>query len=255
MALQTPEKSRRIIRRATGFARHPSDTHNTSAAVPMLSQAVEDYLKTIYQVRRNEEPVSTSEIARALHVSSASVTNMVKRLARMNLVEHESYRGVRLTEPGEKIALEIVRHHRLLELYLREVMGYSWDKVHQEAEHLEHHISEEFEDKLDEMLGYPTHDPHGDPIPTREGKIARISSHPLSKVEVGTSVVIQRVSDDNPDMLNYLEKMDLLPGATLKVVEKKPFDGPIKVRIRDVEHLLGYRIANRIFVDAETDRS
>lgn len=221
----------------------------------MLSQAVEDYLKVIYQLQEGGRPVSTSDIARSLDVSAASVTNMIKRLAQLSLVEYESYRGVKLTHTGEKVALEIIRHHRLLELYLREVMGYSWHMIHKEAEHLEHHISEEFEEKLDELLGYPTHDPHGDPIPTREGEIAEITSDPLADVEPGSSVVIQRVSDADPDMLIYLEEMGLLPGTTLVVVEKAPFHGPIKVRIRGSERVVGHRIATNIFVDTETDKA
>ncbi len=215
----------------------------------MLSQAVEDYLKTIYKLQNGSEIVSTSDIARRMSVSSASVTNMVKRLAQMGLVEYESYRGVTVTPTGQKVALEIIRHHRLLELYLKEVMGYSWEKVHEEAEHLEHHISEEFEDKLDEMLGFPTHDPHGDPIPTREGDIAEITTDSLATFDAGHSVVIQRVSDADPEMLSYLEAMGLLPGTVLDIVEKAPFRGPITLRLGDSEHLVGYNVASNVYVE------
>lgn len=215
----------------------------------MLSQAVEDYLKTIYKLQNGSDIVSTSDIARTMSVSSASVTNMVKRLAQMGLVEYESYRGVTVTSTGKKVALEIIRHHRLLELYLREVMGYPWDKVHQEAEHLEHHISEEFEDKLDEMLGFPTHDPHGDPIPTREGEIAESTTDPLANFEPGEIVVIQRVSDSDPEMLSYLEKIGLMPGALLEILGKAPFHGPITILVQGNEHVVGYRIASNVFVE------
>lgn len=215
----------------------------------MLSQAVEDYLKTIYKLQQGVESVSTSDIARAMNVSAASVTNMVKRLAQLGLVEYESYRGVTVTRTGEKVALEIIRHHRLLELYLKEVMGYSWDKVHEEAEHLEHHISEDFENKLDELLGYPTHDPHGDPIPTREGEIAESTSDPLADVEPGRNVTIQRVSDSDPEMLRYLEQIGLLPGANVAIVEKAPFHGPITIRIGGSEQIVGHRIASNVFVE------
>jgi DtxR family Mn-dependent transcriptional regulator len=215
----------------------------------MLSQAVEDYLKTIYKLQNGSDIVSTSDIARTMSVSSASVTNMVKRLAQMGLVEYESYRGVTVTSTGKKVALEIIRHHRLLELYLREVMGYPWDKVHQEAEHLEHHISEEFEDKLDEMLGFPTHDPHGDPIPTREGEIAESTTDPLANFEPGEIVMIQRVSDSDPEMLSYLEKIGLMPGALLEIVSKAPFHGPITILAQGIEHVVGYRIASNVFVE------
>ncbi len=215
----------------------------------MLSQAVEDYIKTIYRIRERGDTASTSDIARALNVSAASVTNMAKRLAQMGLTEYEPYQGVRLTDTGNKVALEIIRHHRLLELYLRNVMGYPWDKVHEEAELLEHHISEEFEQKIDEMLGHPTHDPHGDPIPTREGEIAEHNTNPLAAVAAGLHVAIERVSDEDPALLNHLESLGLLPGATLEVVGKEPFEGPLKIRVGEREHMLGYRIANHIFVE------
>lgn len=214
----------------------------------MLSQAVEDYLKAIYKLQSDDGTVSTSEIARRMNVSSASVTNMVKRLAQMGLVTHQSYRGVTLTSTGEKVALEIIRHHRLLELYLKEVLGYPWHKIHEEAEHLEHHISEEFENKLDELLGYPTHDPHGDPIPTREGEIAERSTDPLANAEPGTSVAVQRVSDADADLLTYLEEIGLLPGTRVVIVEKAPFNGPITLRIEDRQCVVGYEVAKSIFV-------
>lgn len=213
----------------------------------MLSQAVEDYLKTIYTLQ-GEEAASTSDIARAMEVSSASVTNMVKRLASMGFVEYQSYKGVTLTPSGEKIALEIIRHHRLLELYLKEMMGYSWEKLHEEAEHLEHHISEEFEDKIEELLGYPTHDPHGDPIPTRDGKIAAPANNPLAQAEAGELLMVHRVSDRDPELLTYLESIGLLPRATVEIMGKAPFDGPLTVRIGDTEQVIGHNIASHIFV-------
>jgi DtxR family Mn-dependent transcriptional regulator len=213
----------------------------------MLSQAVEDYLKVIYKLQ-GSNAVSTTEIARALDVSAASVTNMVKRLAQMNLAEYQSYKGVRLTEAGCKIALEIIRHHRLLELYLKEVMGYSWENIHEEAEHLEHHISEEFESKIEEMLGYPTHDPHGDPIPTREGEVAATVDDPLSEAEPGQTVVIHRVSDSDPVLLHYLEELELMPRNEVTILEKAPFDGPLTIRIGTHTRTIGYAIATKIFV-------
>jgi len=218
----------------------------------MVSQAVEDYLKTIYKLQ-NEGPVSTTEIARVMNVSSASVTNMVKRLAGMRLLEHRSYRGVTLTPAGEKIALEIIRHHRLLELYLKEVMGYSWQKLHEEAEHLEHHISEEFEDKIEALLGYPTHDPHGDPIPTREGIIGETATDPLSAIEEGHVVVVRRVSDTDPELLHYLEEIGLMPRTELEVLEKAPFEGPITLRIEGRERIIGHGVASRVFVSPPED--
>lgn len=213
----------------------------------MLSQAVEDYLKTIYKLQ-GEGAVSTTDIAKALSVSSASVTNMIKRLAGMKLVEYKSYKGVKLTEAGEKIALEIIRHHRLLETYLKEVLGYSWDQMHEEAEHLEHHISEEFEDKIDALLGYPTHDPHGHPIPTRDGQILEIATVPLAHSQPGQTVTIQRISDDNIDLLHYLEEIGLLPQTTITLIKKDPFNGPLTIQLGGTEKIIGHEVACNVFV-------
>lgn len=213
----------------------------------MLSQAVEDYLKTIYKLQ-DEGSVSTTDIARSLEVSSASVTNMVKRLAEMKMVAYQSYKGVRLTEAGEKIALEIIRHHRLLETYLKEVLGYSWEQMHTEAEQLEHHISEEFEDKIDELLGFPTHDPHGHPIPSRDLQIVEAATIPLAQAEPGQTVHIHHVSDGDSDLLHYLEDLGLLPQASVEIVEKAPFNGPLTLRIGDEDHIVGHEVASNVFV-------
>lgn len=213
----------------------------------MLSQAVEDYLKTIYKLQ-DEGSVSTTDIARSLEVSSASVTNMVKRLAEMKMVAYQSYKGVRLTEAGEKIALEIIRHHRLLETYLKEVLGYSWEQMHTEAEQLEHHISEEFESKIDELLGYPTHDPHGHPIPTRDLQIIEAETIPLTQAEPGRTLHIHHVSDGDSDLLHYLEDLGLLPQASVEIVEKAPFNGPLTLRIGGEDHIVGHKVASNVFV-------
>ena len=213
----------------------------------MLSQAVEDYLKAIYKLQ-GDSTVSTTDIAKAMDVSSASVTNMVKRLDQMGLVVYQSYKGARLTDAGCKIALEIIRHHRLLELYLKEVMGYSWADLHKEAEHLEHHISEEFEDRIDQMLGYPTHDPHGDPIPTRDGKVAPTIVDQLSDAEAGEPLEVKRVSDSDPELLHYLEDLGLLPGAKVQILKKEPFDGPISIKIEDTPKTVGFVVAQKVFV-------
>ena len=213
----------------------------------MLSQAVEDYLKAIYKLQ-GDGAASTSDIAKAMKVSSASATNMVKRIAQMGLAKHESYRGVTLTETGRKVALEIIRHHRLLETYLKEVMGYSWENLHEEAEQLEHHISEEFEDKIEAMLGYPTHDPHGDPIPTRDGQIAATTTDALADAEVGLPLTIERVSDEDPELLTYLESLGLLPRTAVTILEKAPFDGPIKLAVGEKEETIGFSVARSMFV-------
>lgn len=216
----------------------------------MLSQAVEDYLKTIYKLQ-STGAVSTTDIARMLDVSSASVTNMVKRLSQMKMVEYQSYKGVRLTEAGEKIALEIIRHHRLLETYLKEMLDYSWEQMHEEAERLEHHISEEFEEKIDALLGYPTHDPHGHPIPTRDLQITEPTTVPLAQTEPGQSVVIHHVSDADAQLLLYLEKIGLLPQSAVEVLEKAPFNGPLTLRIGEQEQIVGHEVANNVFVTEE----
>lgn len=221
----------------------------------VLSQAVEDYIKSIYRLESENqgEGVSTTNIAENLGVSSASVTNMIKRLASMGLVEYESYYGATLTSPGKKIALEIIRHHRLLELYLKEVMGYSWDEVHDEAENLEHHISERFEEKIAELLDHPTHDPHGDPIPSKDGIMPEIAGKPLVEADEGDELMVGRVIDQNPELLRYLEKVGLIPGVTIKIIEKAPFKGPISVDISGRVQAIGHEVGLNIFVISAND--
>ncbi len=183
-----------------------------------------------------------------MDVSSASATNMIKRLSKMGLVDYQSYKGAALTNSGRKIALEIIRHHRLLELYLLEVMGYSWDEVHDEAEKLEHHISEQFEDKIAELLDNPTHDPHGDPIPTKEGVMPELDAEPLGDADSETTYIVSRVKDQDPEVLRYLEKIGLLPGVKVTLQEKAPFNGPLSILVEETEQTIGYEIANKIFV-------
>jgi len=214
----------------------------------VLSQAVEDYLKTIYKLESEGVGASTTKIAEAMDVSSASATNMIKRLSKMGLVDHRSYKGARLTKTGKKIALEIIRHHRLLELYLLEVLGYSWDEVHDEAEKLEHHISEQFEDKIAELLNDPDYDPHGDPIPTKEGVMPEMETVPLIKAREDQTYIISRVKDQDPDLLRYLEKIGLLPGTKIRIIEKAPFKGPVTLLVEDTEQALGFDVAKNIFV-------
>ncbi len=213
---------------------------------PLLSPAVQDYLKAIYKLEKDK--ASTTDLARALGVSSASVTSMMQRLAKAKLVEYESYRGVRLTEAGEKIALEILRHHRLLETYLKEVLGYSWAEMHEEAERLEHHISEEFEQRIDALLGYPTHDPHGHPIPSADLELTEAATTPLVQIEAGQTVRILQVSDTDAERLQYLEEMGLLPSNRVDVVSKAPFKGPLTLRIGGRERVVGYHLASAVHV-------
>ena len=213
----------------------------------MLSQSAEDYIKVIFKFQ-SEGVVTTNAIARALDVSSASVTNMLKRLAEMKLLQYTSYKGVKLTEAGRKIALEIIRHHRLIELYLSEVMGYSWDEVHDEAERLEHHISELFEDKISAMLGFPEFDPHGAPIPTKGGDIPDKEFSPLTNIEPGQIVRIERVSDGDPEMLRYLSEIGLVLNVKIEVLSKAPFNGPLTVKFGDTEQMVWREIAKNIYV-------
>jgi DtxR family Mn-dependent transcriptional regulator len=214
-----------------------------------LSQSIEDYLKAIYVLQSEGEAATTTNIANMLEVSSASVTNMLKKLAKMNLLEHKSYKGAKLTLAGSKIALEILRHHRLLELYLKEVMGYSWDEVHDEAEKLEHHISEQFEDRIAELLNHPTHDPHGDPIPSKDGVMPEMALLSIAEAELDQPYIIGRVKDQDPELLRYLEKIGIIPGVKIEVVEKSPFQGPIKVNLEDKEdQVLGFAVASEVFL-------
>ena len=204
---------------------------------------MEDYLKRIYQLEAVGGEASTQKLAEELGVAGASVTSMVKKLHELRLVTHEPYRGVRLTPAGERIALEVVRHHRLLELYLAETLGYDWDQVHAEAERLEHHVSDELEARMDSALGYPTHDPHGDPIPSATGEVAAVSSLRLADLDPGTRASVVRVSDRDSDQLRYLGGMGVRPGAAVVVLERFPFDGPLRIRIGDDEYLIGLPLA------------
>lgn len=217
----------------------------------ILSQSVEDYIKAIYILETEEGSdggVSTTRIADALKISSASVTNMVKKLDTMGLLRYESYRGVQLTDPGRKIALEIIRHHRLLELYLTEVMGYSWDEVHAEAEKLEHHISEQFEERIAELLDHPTHDPHGDPIPSKDGVMPEMARRSLADVPPNEEVILGRVTNQEPELLRYLETIGLLPGVGLEVLKREPLDGPVTLRVGEEKRVIAHKIAQSLYV-------
>jgi DtxR family Mn-dependent transcriptional regulator len=214
----------------------------------MLSEAVQDYLKAIYKLEELGGVVTTSALAGAMEVAAASATGMVKKLAGLKLVRHNPYQGVVLTRTGKKMALEVIRHHRLLELYLAEALGYTWDKVHEEAERLEHVISEEFEEKIFESLGRPTRDPHGEPIPGKDGTVPAEARERLSDMEPGDAGVIRQVTDSTAEMLRYLGERGLVPDAPVKVMEKAPFDGPLTVRTGDAAHALGQELARRIWV-------
>jgi DtxR family Mn-dependent transcriptional regulator len=219
-----------------------------------ISPAIEDYLKAIYTLGRTQAQVTTSLLAEHLGFKPASVTGMLKTMADLHLVAYTPYYGVELTPAGERIALEVVRHHRLIELYLVEALGYGWDEVHDEAERLEHHISEKLEARIAAHLGEPNFDPHGDPIPTLEGMLPAGTDARLADLAVGESGCITRVRDQHPDRLRYLADLGLVPGANIEVTASAPFDGPISVRIDTTVHPLDRRIAREIYVRRETKK-
>jgi DtxR family Mn-dependent transcriptional regulator len=217
-----------------------------------LSQQMEDYLKTIYLLQeKNKNGVNTNAIAAALSVTPASVTGMVKKLAELKLVRHAPYQSVELTKTGEKVALETIRHHRLLELFLTEDLGYSWDQVHAEADKLEHIISEEFEDRIAARLGDPLIDPHGDPIPAKDGTIVAVQQRSLIDLAEGQSAHITRVTDGNPELLRYAAGLGLRPQVRVTLIEAEPFGGPLRLRIGKTEHSIGRELAEQIFVSME----
>ena len=223
-------------------------TAQASDARTKLTHVIEDYLKFIYKIQQEGGQVTTSAIADRLEVSAASVTSMIKKLAEMNLLTHTPYHGVALTPAGGRVALEIIRHHRLLELYLTQALGYTWDTVDEEAERLEHVISEEFEAKIAEALGNPTVDPHGATIPSKEGEMGAVRYEQLSDLQKGQRAVIRQVSDRNPEMLRYLTNIGLHLGMTVEVFDRAPFNGPVTVQVGDVRHALGMELADRIYV-------
>jgi DtxR family Mn-dependent transcriptional regulator len=213
-----------------------------------LSPPIEDYLKTIYLLHERAGAATTTGIASVLEVTPASVTGMVKKLAELKLVRHTPYQGVELTKSGEKIALEMVRHHRLLELFLTEALGYSWDEVHAEADVLEHVISEEFEDRIAARLGNPTIDPHGDPIPAKDGTIAVVKERALLVMQPGESAQITHINDANAEMLRYAASVGLTPATRLTLIEAEPFGGSLRVKIGKAEKAIGRELAAQVFV-------
>jgi DtxR family Mn-dependent transcriptional regulator len=219
------------------------------------SSAIQDYAKAIYALElRGGEAVSTNALAERLGVTPASASGMVKRLGELGLVEHRPYRGVSLTDDGRRVALEVMRHHRLLELYLFESLGVPWDRVHQEAEVLEHVLSEELEEVIAAKLGDPTHDPHGDPIPTRDLTIEEAPTESLQTLEPGATGTFARISDADPDMLRFLADRGIAPGDSFEVVDKQPFDGPLFVRFGQHVEVLGGALARAMRVEVDTLR-
>jgi DtxR family transcriptional regulator, Mn-dependent transcriptional regulator len=212
-----------------------------------LSSAIQDYLKELYKLQAGGR-ASTSGLAERMGVAPASATAMLKKLAQLGLVEHEPYRGATLTESGELVALEVIRHHRLLEQYLVETLGLPLDAVHAEADRLEHALSEELEAHIDRSLGFPTRDPHGDPIPDADLNVATQDLTPLSTLEPGAKATVSRVPDRDGDVLRYLTKLKLIPGSRLEVRESAPFNGPVTVRVDGADHAISRELAAQIAV-------
>jgi DtxR family Mn-dependent transcriptional regulator len=214
-----------------------------------FTRAQQDYLKALYLLRGDQRPVPTRDLAQRLGISSPSVSEMVTRLTAQGLVEHDRYRGQQLTREGRKVALELVRHHRLLEMFLVQVLGYTWDEVHEEAERLEHVISERMEQRIFELLGRPQLDPHGHAIPTLGGKVRPLSDRPLSECRQGEKVVVQGVSDDDPVRLRELDRRGLVPGTPIEIVAESKFEGPIGVRIKGRRLTVPLGLARAVFVE------
>lgn len=219
----------------------------------IVSTAIEDYLKTIYELTIAQDRASTNQIAEALDIKPASVTGMVKKLSTCEppMVDYQKHHGVALTNEGEKVALETIRHHRLLETFLFETLGFDWDTVHEEADRLEHVISEEFEERIARVLGEPTHDPHGDPIPSRDLKMPNQTSTRLSDLRVGQQAIVQRVPDTNSELLRYLGRYGIGPGTCIEVTAYSALDENLSLHIQNHPGIvvLGIRITRQIFVE------
>jgi DtxR family Mn-dependent transcriptional regulator len=215
-----------------------------------ITPAIEDYLKAIYLVQQHTETVTTSLLAEQLGgLRPGSVTGMIKKLADMGLVTHTRYYGVELTQPGERVALEVIRHHRLIELFLVQALGYSWDEVHDDADQLEHVISEKMEARIAARLGHPTIDPHGDPIPTIEGVMPDTRGVSIADLPLAATGQVVRVGEQQAERLRYLGDLGLIPGALVQIIASAPFEGPVSVQVNGAIHALDRRLARTIFVE------
>jgi len=211
-----------------------------------LTRSVEDYLKAIYRISRGSHPASTSQIADLLGLSAASVSGMIRRLSEQGLLEHVPYKGVALTAEGRRIALRMLRRHRVLEAYLVEFLGYSWDTVHDEAERLEHAVSDLLIERMASVLGNPRFDPHGDPIPATDGSMDELAYTPLSELPPGEVAEVRRVDTSQAERLRYLEQAGLKPGARVTVLDRQPFEGPITIRIGATKQVIGPELAGQV---------
>ena len=229
-------------------------TASPSSATQPLSGPVEDYLKAIYDLERDAQPATTNEIAERLDISPASVSGMVRRLAEQGLITHEPYRGVRLTSDGRRAALRTLRRHRILECYLTEVLGYPWDRVHDEAERLEHAASEELIERMADALGDPLHDPHGAPIPSREGVVEETTRRTIADALSGERLRVRQVMDEDGERLRYLAELGIRPGSIIRILDRAPFDGPITLWVDNpaggVTRAVGPALAAQVFVES-----
>lgn len=227
---------------------------NATLAPDSLTRSVEDYLKAIYRLSPEGQPASTSEIAHLLELSAPSVSGMIKRLSELGLLEHLPYKGVQLTAEGRRAALRMVRRHRLIEAYLVEFLGYSWDTVHQEAERLEHAVSDPLVERMAMALGHPSVDPHGDPIPTADGSVEELASTPLAALGVGDTAEIVRVRESDSERLRYLATLGLRPGAVITVLDRQPFGGPVTIETRGEVQVIGQALAQVLLCAVEARR-
>lgn len=218
-----------------------------------ISPVMREYLGEIYRLQATPEGVTTSALAEKLEVSPSAVVRMLRRLDQAGMLSHTPYKGISLTEAGVREALKSIRRHRLLEVFLVKVMGFTWDQVHAEAHGLELTISDNFEDRMDAVCGYPTHCPHGDPIPTKDGRIAEVNDQPLLEAPVGASGVVRRVKTDDAAKLRYLAELGLVPGAVIHIAGRAPFNGPVRLRLgaglNQHEHVLGVEVAQALRVE------
>jgi DtxR family transcriptional regulator, Mn-dependent transcriptional regulator len=220
-----------------------------------LTAPVEDYLKAIYTIGKGTGAAATNEIAQRLALAPASVSGMVRRLADQGLLAYERYHGVRLTESGRRAALRTLRRHRVIEAYLSEALGYPWDRVHAEAERLEHAASDELVDRMAATIGEPEVDPHGAPIPTKDGSVDETEYTSLADLAVGSSGTVVRVADEDPEMLRYLEELSILPGKRITIKSRAPYDGPITLASGRHEVTIGPALAAHVLVAPLADRA
>ncbi len=226
----------------------------TALTVDELTTSVEDYLKAIYAITRQGHPATTSEIARWLGLSPPSVSGMVKRLAGQGLLEYQPYKGVELTAKGRRGALTILRRHRIIESYLVEQLGYSWDSVHQEAERLEHAVSEVLIERMADALGNPEFDPHGDPIPRPDGSMAEATSTPLPDIDAGLEAALRQVRSNDAEQLRFIASVGLKPGTVFTVVCQQPFHGPTTIRIGDTEQVIGHELGSLLRCEVQGEQ-